>query len=168
MWETTHELYLDSFFTGTEELLVQLFCLDSGLGGKVSWLRVTRPCGSLKNLLQCICVVSGIAGKSAVLLGTKSKLCYQQQFLLSALVSSHKTQGNAICVGVFPRNTGQRHGGCVSLEVVHLTCCVGRTLRPTVGASALDVETNNFNAVFVFVIVELSSDFGCNGVTFII
>ena len=56
----------------------------------------------------------------------------------------------ALCVGVFQRNAGQYHRGCVSSQAVHLTGFVGRTLRPTVDASVLDVEANTFNAVFVF------------------
>ena len=69
----------------------------------------------------------------------RKKCCpfrHEKQTLLSATIF-------ALCVGVFPRNTGQLHRVCVSLQAVHLTDCVGRTLRPTVSASALDVEENN-------------------------
>ena len=133
-----------------------LFCLNKDLGGKI----FSAPCN--KTLWE-------LEQTSAVQLrdfGHYRKNCcpfrHENQSLLSETTF-------ALCAGVLPQNTGQRHRSCDSLQAVHLTGCVGRKLRSKVGASALDVEANTFNMVFVFAfVVEFSSDFGFNEVSFII
>ena len=98
VWETTPEFSPDSFFTDTGEFLVALFCLGSVLGEK-----------TLGSVLQD--VVGAWTGFCCALAWFRKlpKSCYpfrqEKQSLLSA---------TPLCVGVFPRHTGQRHKECVS------------------------------------------------------
>ena len=91
VWDTTPELSPDSFFTDTEELLVALFSLGSGLGGKT----FSAPCNKMLWELE---------HPSAVYLRLfdHCPFRHKKQSLLSATTF-------ACFVGVFSRNTGQRH-----------------------------------------------------------
>ena len=137
--ETTPELSLEFFPTVTVELLVLLFSLGSGRGGKT----FSVPCN--ETLLE---LEQPFAVHLREFEHCQKKCCpfrHERQSLLLV-----KTL--AFCVGVFPRNTGQRHRGCVSLQLAHLTGCVGRGGRPTISSTALDIEANIFNRDLVFVI----------------
>ena len=133
------ELPLDSFCTGALEIFVALLDLCRGRGeetvlfpGKETFWKLEQPSAvhlrSFGHFWQECC-----------------QFGHKKQKFLSAMTS-------ALCAGVFPRNTKQRHSDCVSLQSIHLTGFDGRQLHLTVVASALDVGANKFLAVFIFVV----------------